>query len=86
MAYAFLNAPTLDEEQLNDLEAIIKEAGDPLTCARRWAEENQGAVRPWSRPRRTRGSSVKTGAGTENRAKGTLLVFAFSRFLRVTSL
>lgn len=46
-AYAFMEALTLDEEQLNDLEATINEAGDPLQGARQWAEENRDVVQPW---------------------------------------
>jgi glycine betaine/proline transport system substrate-binding protein len=46
-AYAFMEALTLDEEQLNDLEATINEAGDPLQGARQWAEANRDVVQPW---------------------------------------
>ncbi len=47
VAYAFMQALTLDEEQLNDLEATINEVGDPLEGARQWAEENPDIVDPW---------------------------------------
>jgi len=47
VAYAFLDALTLDEEQLNDLENTINEIGDPLEGARRWADENPDIVEPW---------------------------------------
>ncbi len=46
-AYAFLQALTLTEEQVNDLEGTINEAGDPLVGARQWAEDNRDAVQPW---------------------------------------
>jgi glycine betaine/proline transport system substrate-binding protein len=47
VAYAFLNALTFDEEQVNDLENTINEIGDPLEGARRWAENNPDIVEPW---------------------------------------
>jgi len=47
VAYAFMKAMRLDEEQLNNLEGVINEAGDPLVGARRWAEDNHDVVRPW---------------------------------------
>jgi glycine betaine/proline transport system substrate-binding protein len=47
VAYAFLNALTFDEEQVNDLENTINEIGDPLEGARRWAENNSDVVEPW---------------------------------------
>ncbi len=46
-AYAFLNALTLTESQVNDLENTINEAGDPLEGARQWAEANRDVVQPW---------------------------------------
>ena len=46
-AYAFLQALTLTEEQVNDLENTINEAGDPLVGARQWAKDNRDAVQPW---------------------------------------
>jgi glycine betaine/proline transport system substrate-binding protein len=46
-AYAFLNALTLTESQVNDLENTINEAGDPLVGARQWAEANRDVVQPW---------------------------------------
>ncbi len=46
-AYAFMQALTLDEEQLNDLEATINEVGDPLEGARQWVAENPYVVEPW---------------------------------------
>jgi glycine betaine/proline transport system substrate-binding protein len=47
VAYAFLDALTFDEEQINDLENTISETGDPLGGARRWARENPDIVEPW---------------------------------------
>jgi glycine betaine/proline transport system substrate-binding protein len=57
VAYAFMDALTLDEEQLNDLESTINELGDPLEGARRWARENPDIVEPWvEAAERARGS------------------------------
>ena len=47
VATAFMDALILDEEQLNDLESTINEAGDPHEGARRWAEDNRGVWEPW---------------------------------------
>jgi len=47
VAYAFLNALTFDEEQVNDLENIINESGDPLEGARQWAGDNSDVAEPW---------------------------------------
>ncbi len=47
VAYAFLDALTFDEDQVNDLENTINELGDPLVGARQWAEENPDVVEPW---------------------------------------
>ena len=47
VAYAFLKAMRLDEEQVNDLEDVINEAGDPLKGARQWAQDNRDVVEPW---------------------------------------
>jgi glycine betaine/proline transport system substrate-binding protein len=47
VAYAFMSALTLDEDQLNDLESTINEAGDPLEGARWWARDNRGVWQPW---------------------------------------
>ena len=46
-AYAFMDALTLTEEQVNDLEDTINEAGDPLEGARQWAQANREVVQPW---------------------------------------
>jgi glycine betaine/proline transport system substrate-binding protein len=47
VAYAFMDALVLTEEQINSLEFAINEEGDPLAGARRWASENREVVRPW---------------------------------------
>ena len=47
VAYAFIDALELTEEQINDLEYMINKEDDPLSGARRWASENREVVRPW---------------------------------------
>ncbi len=47
VAYAFMDALTLDEEKLNDLESTINEVGDPLEGARQWARDNRDIWQPW---------------------------------------
>jgi glycine betaine/proline transport system substrate-binding protein len=47
VATAFMDALKSDEDQLNDLESTITEAGDPLEGARRWAEDNPEVWQPW---------------------------------------
>jgi glycine betaine/proline transport system substrate-binding protein len=47
VAYAFLKAMRLDEEQVNDLEDVINDAGGPLKGARQWAQDNRDVVEPW---------------------------------------
>jgi len=47
MAYAFMNALELTEEQINGLEYTINQEDDPLAGARRWTSENREVVRPW---------------------------------------
>lgn len=47
IAFAFLEALTLNEEQLNDLESTIEEEGDPVGGARTWAKSNPEVVQPW---------------------------------------
>jgi glycine betaine/proline transport system substrate-binding protein len=47
VAYAFMDALELTEEQINDLEYMINAEDDPLEGARRWASENREVVRPW---------------------------------------
>ena len=47
VAYAFMDALELTEEQINGLETVINAEDDPLAGARRWASENREVVRPW---------------------------------------
>jgi glycine betaine/proline transport system substrate-binding protein len=47
VAYAFMDALTLDEEQISDLESIIDEAGVPMDGDRQWAQDNNEIVQPW---------------------------------------
>lgn len=48
VAYAFLNAISLDEKQLNELESEIKEAGDNTEKGvRNWLNDNPGVADPW---------------------------------------
>jgi glycine betaine/proline transport system substrate-binding protein len=47
MAYAFMDALELTEEQINDLESVINKEDDPLVGARQWVSENHEVVRPW---------------------------------------
>jgi glycine betaine/proline transport system substrate-binding protein len=47
VAYAFMDALELTEEQINGLETVINDEDDPLAGARRWASENRKVVRPW---------------------------------------
>ena len=47
VAYAFLNAISLKEEQVNQMEADINEAGDPAEGVRNWLEDNRDTVQPW---------------------------------------
>jgi glycine betaine/proline transport system substrate-binding protein len=47
VAYAFLKVISLDEEQINQLEADINEAGDPDEGVKVWLEENRDVVKPW---------------------------------------
>jgi glycine betaine/proline transport system substrate-binding protein len=46
-AYAFLKAISLDEEQVNQIEADINEAGDPVKGVKNWLEGNRDTVQPW---------------------------------------
>jgi glycine betaine/proline transport system substrate-binding protein len=47
VAYEFMDALELTEEQINDLEYMINKEDDPLAGARRWASENREVVQPW---------------------------------------
>jgi glycine betaine/proline transport system substrate-binding protein len=46
-AYAFIKALSLDEEQINQLEADINETGDPVEGVKVWLEDNNNVVQPW---------------------------------------
>jgi glycine betaine/proline transport system substrate-binding protein len=48
VAYAFMDALTLTEEQINDLESVINEEGDPLEGARSWVRDNYNVWEPWA--------------------------------------
>ncbi len=47
VAYVLIEALTLSEEQVDDLEEAINTMGDPLVGARTWAENNRDVVKPW---------------------------------------
>jgi glycine betaine/proline transport system substrate-binding protein len=47
VAYAFIDALELTEEQINGLETVINDEDDPLAGARRWASQNRAVIRPW---------------------------------------
>jgi glycine betaine/proline transport system substrate-binding protein len=47
VAYAFIDALELTEEQINGLETVINDEDHPLAGARRWASENRAVIRPW---------------------------------------
>jgi glycine betaine/proline transport system substrate-binding protein len=46
-AYAFIRAISLDEEQINQMEADINEAGDPDAGVKAWLKDNRSVVQPW---------------------------------------
>ena len=47
VAYAFMNALALTEEQIDGLEYAINAEDDPAAGARRWVSENHEVVQPW---------------------------------------
>jgi glycine betaine/proline transport system substrate-binding protein len=47
VAYAFMAALTLDEEQINAMEDEINTASDPEPGVRNWLENNRDVVQPW---------------------------------------
>jgi glycine betaine/proline transport system substrate-binding protein len=47
VAFAFMDALELTEEQINGLEYAINKEEDPAAGARRWVSENREVVRPW---------------------------------------
>jgi glycine betaine/proline transport system substrate-binding protein len=47
VAYAFMEALKLTEEQINLLEAVINDTEDPLEGSRAWVSDNRDVVQPW---------------------------------------
>jgi glycine betaine/proline transport system substrate-binding protein len=47
VAYAFMDALELTEEQIDGLEFAINKEDNPVAGARRWVSENREVVRPW---------------------------------------
>jgi glycine betaine/proline transport system substrate-binding protein len=47
VAYTFLDALTLTEDQVNEIEEEINDAGDPEQGVRAWLEKNRAVVQPW---------------------------------------
>jgi glycine betaine/proline transport system substrate-binding protein len=47
VAYTFLKAISLNEEQLNEMEADINEAEDPVKGVKAWLKGNRDTVQPW---------------------------------------
>ena len=47
VAYAFMDALSLTEEQIDSLEYAINNEDDPLAGTRRWVSANREVVRPW---------------------------------------
>ncbi len=47
VAYAFLKAISLNTEQLNEMEADINEAEDPVKGVKVWLKGNRDIVQPW---------------------------------------
>jgi glycine betaine/proline transport system substrate-binding protein len=47
VAYAFMEALKLTEEQINDLESVINEERDPLEGSKIWVRDNRDIVQPW---------------------------------------
>jgi glycine betaine/proline transport system substrate-binding protein len=47
VAYAFLKAISLNEEQLNEMEANINKAEDPVKGVKAWLKDNRDIVQPW---------------------------------------
>jgi glycine betaine/proline transport system substrate-binding protein len=42
-----MDALALTEKQINGLEYVINDEGDPLAGARRWVSENREVAQPW---------------------------------------
>jgi glycine betaine/proline transport system substrate-binding protein len=47
VALAFMEAITLTEDQVNEIEFEINETGDPETGVRNWLKDNRDVVEPW---------------------------------------
>src|ERR687893_2651030 len=47
VAYEFIRSISLDEEQINQMEADITEAGDNDAGVKAWPEDNRSVVQPW---------------------------------------
>jgi glycine betaine/proline transport system substrate-binding protein len=47
VAYEFIRSISLSKEQVNQLEADINEAGDPVKGVKTWLEGNRDVVQPW---------------------------------------
>ena len=47
VAYEIIRSISLDEEQINQMEADINEAGDPDAGVKAWLEDNRSVVQPW---------------------------------------
>jgi glycine betaine/proline transport system substrate-binding protein len=47
VAYTFLKAISLNEEQLNEMEADINETEDPVKGVKAWLKGNRDTVQPW---------------------------------------
>jgi glycine betaine/proline transport system substrate-binding protein len=49
VAYAFLEAVTMTEDEMNELQAVIQEVNpdDPAAGAREWMQDNRDVVDPW---------------------------------------
>jgi glycine betaine/proline transport system substrate-binding protein len=46
-AFALLDALSLTEDQLGELELAIQETGDPVKGTKTWLEDNRDVVKPW---------------------------------------
>jgi glycine betaine/proline transport system substrate-binding protein len=69
VAYAFMEALTLDEEHLNDLENTINEVGEPHEGAKQWAQDNRDVWQPLGR-----GRPERTGVLRRELPVGALLL------------
>ena len=61
VAYAFMDALELTEEQINDLESVINKEDDPLVGARRWSPRTAKSW-PWIEAARTSSSLRVAGS------------------------